>query len=279
MQQIVYLSKSQNPITDSEKVAWKFQKRHDNVLRAIDELVQNMKSEKPQTFENQHELKIEAMFHAKEVPFAIGNGATKTKRVYYMTEQGFTLLVMGFTGKRAIQFKLDYIAAFDKMRKEVQQLRREKHLEEYPQDFGQALRMLADQWDMNKKLKEERLQLTKVVEQVQPKVEYYEMLVDVNGYTNFTDTAKLIGIPLRQFISELVGRNWLYRDNKGDLKPYADKVKEGYLTLKEWARKLTDKENEGQKKEVTGTQTRVTQKGREELLRIFKKHSQKQLVA
>lgn len=36
-----------------------------------------------------------------------------------MTETGFTLLVMGFTGEKAIQFKLEYIAAFNKMKETI----------------------------------------------------------------------------------------------------------------------------------------------------------------
>lgn len=32
-----------------------------------------------------------------------------------MTRDGFTLLAMGFTGKKALQFKLQYIEAFNRM--------------------------------------------------------------------------------------------------------------------------------------------------------------------
>ena len=35
--------------------------------------------------------------------------------MFVMNRDGFTLLAMGFTGKRAMKFKLDYIAAFNKM--------------------------------------------------------------------------------------------------------------------------------------------------------------------
>jgi phage regulator Rha-like protein len=37
-----------------------------------------------------------------------------------MTEQGFTLLVMGYTGQRAMEFKEKYIAEFHRMREELQ---------------------------------------------------------------------------------------------------------------------------------------------------------------
>ena len=38
-----------------------------------------------------------------------------------MNRDGFTLLAMGFTGQKALQFKLKYIEAFNQMEKEIQQ--------------------------------------------------------------------------------------------------------------------------------------------------------------
>lgn len=35
--------------------------------------------------------------------------------MFVMNRDGFTLLVMGYTGKKAMQFKERYIAAFNKM--------------------------------------------------------------------------------------------------------------------------------------------------------------------
>ncbi|HGJ5890835.1 MAG TPA: Rha family transcriptional regulator [Arsenophonus apicola] len=39
--------------------------------------------------------------------------------MYEMTKNGFIFLVMGFTGKKAAQFKEAYIAEFDKMESEL----------------------------------------------------------------------------------------------------------------------------------------------------------------
>ncbi len=38
---------------------------------------------------------------------------------YLMNRDGFTLLAMGFTGKKALQWKLKYIAAFNEMEKQL----------------------------------------------------------------------------------------------------------------------------------------------------------------
>ena len=48
-----------------------------------------------------------------------------------MTKDGFTLLAMGFTGAKALQFKIAYINAFDRMEAELQR-RRAERIEEKP---------------------------------------------------------------------------------------------------------------------------------------------------
>ena len=49
------------------------------------------------------------------------NEQNKEQPMYVMNRDGFTLLAMGFTGKKALQFKLDYIKAFNKMEKAVKE--------------------------------------------------------------------------------------------------------------------------------------------------------------
>jgi len=86
---------------------------------------------------------------------------------------------------------------------------------------------------------------------MQPKAEYFDALVDRNLLTNFRDTAKELRIRQTDFINWLLDKRYLYRDQKGKLKPYAQFVPE-LFQLKEWAR--------GEKADV---QTLVTPKGRE----------------
>lgn len=86
---------------------------------------------------------------------------------------------------------------------------------------------------------------------MQPKAEYFDALVNRNLLTNFRDTAKELRIKQTDFINWLLDKRYLYRDQKGRLKPYAQFVPE-LFQLKEWAR--------GEKADV---QTLVTPKGRE----------------
>ncbi|WP_370649558.1 ORF6C domain-containing protein [uncultured Limosilactobacillus sp.] len=57
------------------------------------------------------------MFIESNQPASYG----RDRRIYYMNRDGFSLLAMGFTGKKALQFKLKYIDAFNQMEKQLQQ--------------------------------------------------------------------------------------------------------------------------------------------------------------
>lgn len=83
-------------VTSSLQVAETFGKEHKNVIQSIENLVAE---------------KSAAKF------FAAGTYENRGKQypMYYMTRDGFSLLAMGFTGKKAMSFKLQYIEAFNAM--------------------------------------------------------------------------------------------------------------------------------------------------------------------
>ena len=92
------------PVTTSKFVAAAFGKRHDNVLAKIEEILTQV----PDYFNK---------LNFKEIEFLRTNALGKTIRdkAYQLTKDGFMLLVMGFTGKQAMQIKIAYIEAFNAM--------------------------------------------------------------------------------------------------------------------------------------------------------------------
>ena len=86
--------------TTSRNVAIVFGKRHDKVLDAI----RNIATTAPNNF---------TALNFKESSY--NNSQGKRQPMYELTRDGFTLLAMGFTGKRALEFKLAYINAFNEM--------------------------------------------------------------------------------------------------------------------------------------------------------------------
>lgn len=119
-----------------------------------------------------------------------------------------------------------------------------------PSTFSEALMLAAKQAE---EIENQQKQITSM----KPKVEYFDEIVDRNGLTNFRDTAKLFGVSEKALIFFLIDKKYIYRDQKGKLKPIARYVG-NYLELKEWA-----------KGEKAGTQTLVTAKGRDHFLKLI----------
>lgn len=108
--------------------------------------------------------------------------------------------------------------------------------------------------------KEKNKQLTVDNQIMKPKAEYFDELVDKNLLTNFRDTAKEFHIKQNEFIQFLIDKNYIYRDTKNNLKPYAEK-NNGLFELKESSNKKT---------KWCGTQTLITPKGRETFRLLLK---------
>ncbi|WP_159649132.1 Rha family transcriptional regulator [Erysipelothrix aquatica] len=88
-------------ITTSLMISEVFGKRHDNVLKDIEDLATQNLGAKNLFHESTYENR------GKEYP------------MYLMNRDGFTLLAMGYTGKKALKFKLQYIDAFNKMEESI----------------------------------------------------------------------------------------------------------------------------------------------------------------
>lgn len=91
------------------------------------------------------------------------------------------------------------------------------------------------------------------IKELQPKADYFDELVERNMLTNLRDTAKELKIAPGTFNNYLIENGYLYRNSKGQLKPYQTKVEKGLFELKEFTNKNG----------YADTQTLVTPKGRE----------------
>lgn len=87
-------------LTTSLNVAQVFGKRHDHILRDIQKMECSEEFRRSNFGESSYQ-----------------NEQNKKQPMFLMTEAGFTLLAMGFTGKKAFEFKEAYITAFESMRK------------------------------------------------------------------------------------------------------------------------------------------------------------------
>jgi prophage antirepressor-like protein len=72
------------------------------------------------------------------------------------------------------------------------------------------------------------------MEEMRPKAEYYNALVDCNVLTNIRQTAKELHIPERLFTYLLEDMGFAYRSSRKILLPYAFMVTSGFAELKEY---------------------------------------------
>lgn len=119
--------------TNSRVVAEAFEKEHKNVLAAIDDLIEK----KPQL----RGLK----FQPTEETVRVG-AAPRSMRFFEMDRDGFTLVAMGFTGAKALDWKLAFIEAFNRMEAELRHQRDEVQADEpmVMRDYSPALAVIRE---------------------------------------------------------------------------------------------------------------------------------------
>lgn len=118
---------------------------------------------------------------------------------------------------------------------------------------------LKDEQDKRKALEAANAALEVDLAIAQPKVDYFNELVDRKLLTSFRETAKQFEVKEKDFIGLLLDKKYIYRDKKGKLQPYANK-NDGLFEIKEC---FNDKTN------WSGTQTLITPKGRETFRLLF----------
>jgi anti-repressor protein len=227
---INFNEKYEQLVVSSREIAKNFEKRHADVTKAVQDLINKGGTENAAYLYNQ--------FICSEYK---DNQNGQYYPEYLLTRDGFSLLVMGFTGQKALEWKLKYVEAFNLM---------EKELNSPEKVMARALK-IADQQINSLRLENSKLSTHVAI--MQPKADYFDELVDRNLLTSFRDTSKELKVKEKDFIDFLLNKRFIYRDGKGKLMPYADKNK-GLFEVKECFNNRTN---------WTGTQTMITPKGRE----------------
>lgn len=96
--ELMIFERKEMAVVSSRYVAENFKKQHQHVTQAIEKLI------------SENSL-VKSMFIRSYYDTERG----KTYKEYLMNRDGFSLLVMGFTGKEALEWKLKYINAFNQM--------------------------------------------------------------------------------------------------------------------------------------------------------------------
>jgi phage antirepressor YoqD-like protein len=104
-----------------------------------------------------------------------------------------------------------------------------------------------------KALEDKNRVLTKQAEEMKPKSDYFNSLVDSNLLTNFRDTAKELGYSQTEFTGWILEKGYIYKDNAGIIKPYEPYRKQVLFVMKDFKNKYSG---------YSGVRTYVTVKGK-----------------
>ncbi|MGI7969740.1 Rha family transcriptional regulator [Campylobacter coli] len=108
-QEVVFENKDEQVFCTSLDVAKVFGKEHKNILRDIENILNDLR----EIGDLQCKLNFELSFKVRKIQ---GFKGRERKYPYYnLTRDGFSLLAMGFTGKEALQWKILFINAFNEM--------------------------------------------------------------------------------------------------------------------------------------------------------------------
>lgn len=244
MNELVYKSRKGNAITNSYFIAEKFAKRHADVMKAIRNLINQLP-------DNQHKRIFAPM--SKEI--TLPNNGNRHEPYFIMNRDGFSLLVMGFTGKKALEFKFDYIEAFNKMEEALK-----KQVPQLPKTYVEALEALL----INEK---KNLSLTSRIEELEPKARFADIVGDSPDDVSISEAVKLLKLP--------IGRNNLLKDlrQRGIFFKHKNEPKQAYINQGYF--KLNETVFEKDDKTFVNYIPRLTQKG---LMWLSKTYKQPQLA-
>lgn len=225
-------------VTDSRSVAEHFEKQHRHVLDAIRNLLGGMPK-----------IGQTPMFHETT---CVNEQNGQTYPMYLMNRDGFSLLVMGFTGAKALEWKLKYINAFNAMEKQLIESRTDSYMIEDP--VARAKKWIEEET--------ERQELRKANKEMLPKAEFYDTVANTESLLSMGDTAKILDMG--------IGRNKLFKFLRSKQildsynRPYQRFVDAGYFKLSE--NKYMAGDNC-----VVSTTTFVKQKGVDYIRKLLKK--------
>ena len=188
MAELVIQSSNGNDVTTSLIVAQVFGKEHKNVLRDIESL---------SCSEDFNRLNFERITYK--------DARNREQTAYEMTKDGFSFLVMGYTGAKAGEFKERFINEFNK---------REALLKNDDYILMRSQQILQKRVENlqaeNKRLEQQNALQEEQLRQAAPKVQYVDnVLQSVNTYTS-TQIAKEVGMDAAKFHKALKERKVMF---------------------------------------------------------------------
>lgn len=170
--QISFNEQFEQLVVSSREIAKNFDKRHADVTKAIQDLINKAGSAE----------KIAYLYNQFIYSEYQDNQNGQYYPEYLLTRDGFSLLVMGFTGQKALEWKLKYIEAFNLMEKELNSPER---------IMAKALKIADKTINI---LQLENKQQQQIIGELKPRADYTDKILQNKGLVTITQIAKDYGM-------------------------------------------------------------------------------------
>ncbi|HGM3394965.1 TPA: Rha family transcriptional regulator [Clostridioides difficile] len=227
MNNLTVIKRNNKYLVESREVAELIEKDHNQLLRSIRGYIS--------VLEQSAKLHTDDFF----IESTYKNENNQKYPCYLLTKKGCDMVANKMTGEKGIIFTAIYVTKFEEMEQELKEQQ-----PKLPTTYKEALQQLLVEVE-----EKEQLQLENQV--MKPKADYFDALVERNLLTNIRDTAKELGVKEKTFVLWLIEKKYCYRNLKGKIKPYSNKMQ--YFELKEFTTPYGHSD----------TQTLINPKGRE----------------
>ena len=243
MENLITKTEDGKLVVSSRRVADDFKKRHSDVIEKIQQLIKAEKS-------------VMSMFI--ESSYKAGTG--KNYKEYLLTRDGFSLLVMGFNGREALEWKLKYIEAFNTMERKLKEISK-------PDSY-----MIDDPIERAKRWIEEREQYNKVAAELEEQNSFVNKISASENSLLVREVAKLaskgnITIGEKALWNKL--REWGYISRKST-EPMQSAINSGWFEVIE---RVVERDG----KTFVYKTTKVTNKGQIHIIKKLSKEFENKL--
>ena len=244
MENLITRTEDGKLVVSSRRVAKDFRKEHNDTKKRIRELIRDMG-------EISHNYFILSKYK---------DSLNRSQEEYLLTRDGFSLLVMGFTGTKALEWKLKYIEAFNTMERKLKEISK-------PDSY-----MIDDPIERAKRWIEEREQYNKVVSELEEQNSFVNKISESNGSMLVREVAKLaskgnITIGEKALWNKL--REWGYISRKST-EPMQSAINSGWF-------EVIERVVERSGKSLVYRTTKVTSRGQVHIIKKLSKESENKL--
>ena len=244
MENLITRTEDGKLVVSSRQVAKDFKKEHNDIKKRIRELIRDMG-------EISHNYFILSKYK---------DSLNRSQEEYLLTRDGFSLLVMGFTGTKALEWKLKYIEAFNVMERKLKEISK-------PDSY-----MIDDPIERAKRWIEEREQYNKVAAELEEQNSFVNKISASENSLLVREVAKLaskgnITIGEKALWNKL--REWGYISKKST-EPMQSAINAGWFEVIE---RVVERDG----KSFVYRTTKVTNKGQVHIIKKLSKESENKL--